>query len=122
MRRAEGAPERAERFLFDPANALAVAVFRIGLAGMIAVVFRRYGAATALVPGFARFSSVRAFEDTLFASAAYEWLILAAAVALGLGWRARAASAALVVLLFPLVFRAGRLQGRLTLWLALVSF
>lgn len=114
--------ERADRFLFGEADGLSAALFRIGLALMIALVFRGGGSAVFLLASHERMPSARAIYDALFLRAPYWWVILALLAALALGWRARLVSFALVVLLVPLVFREGRVQGRLALFLALLAF
>ena len=113
---------RADRFLFGPADALSVGVFRIGLAVMIAIVFRAGGAPVSLVGAVEQMPAVRAAYQVLFLRSPYWWVIVALLAVLALGWRPRLASVILLVLLIPLVFRDWRMQGRLVLFLGLLAF
>ena len=110
----------ARRFLFAPADAWSAALFRVGLAAMLAVVFhpagtRPYASLLAVLPEVERLYAIAL-------APAYWWAILGLLALFGTGLRPRLAAAVLLPLLAPLVPAYGRLPGRLVLWSTLLAF
>jgi hypothetical protein len=110
-----------DRVLDAPANPRAVAVFRIALAGMLAIVF--HSGVTAEWIGPARSSALVAeVYRVVVHTDPYWWLIVALLAAFALGAWPRPVGFTLVVLLAPLVLREGRFPGRLVLLFTLLAF
>jgi hypothetical protein len=108
-----------DRFLFRPADARTAAVFRIALAAMLAWVFWPAGwdpAGVRHVPG------PDALYRDVFLTRPYWLAVLALLVLFAAGVRPRIVGPAAALLLAPLMFRAGRLPGRLVMEFTLVAF
>jgi hypothetical protein len=108
-----------DRFLFRATDARTAAVFRIALAAMLAWVFWPSGwdpAGVRHVPG------PDALYRDVFLTRAYWLAVLALLVLFAAGVRPRIVGPAAALLLAPLLFRGGRLPGRLVMEFTLVAF
>jgi hypothetical protein len=109
-----------DRYLFAPTDATATALFRIALAGMVALVFPSIRWP---VPEIAAGNPViRSLYDHAFLTGTYWTAVVALAALLALGVRPRLAGSALVILLLPLVPFEDRQPGRQTLATTVLAF
>lgn len=109
-----------ERFLFDPADPLSAGIFRIGLAGMVLLVFRPGG--TVLDRAIRDAPWAAELFTGLFLTPPYTALIVLLSALFGVGIRPRPVGFALAAALTPLVLREGREHGRFLLVFALLAF
>ncbi len=110
---------RLERFLFAPADATRVAVFRIILAIALAANFRIAGDATRAIETHAL---MRAFYHTIFLTRPYHWMCLLLIALFALGIRPRLVGFTLAAMLTSLDFLALGQQSRQMLIFALFAF
>lgn len=108
-----------DRFLFAPADALDVAIFRIILAVILAANFRRVGDITPLIEAH---PSVRELYQSILLTRPYHALCLILIALFGAGVRSRPIGFVLVVLLTPLNFVSDGQQSRQMLIFALMVF
>lgn len=111
--------QRVERFLFAPADAASVAIFRIVLALALAANFRVVGDATRAIESHAL---IRILFGTIFMTRPYHWMCLLMIALLAVGIRARLVGFILVAMLAPLDFLAIGRQSRQMLIFALFVF
>ena len=112
---------RAARYLFAPVDPLVAAVFRLGLAAMLLLVFWPPGRGIP-AEAMSELPVVARMYDLVFLRQPYWWATVCLLVAFGAGVGPRVTGLSLVALLLPMVPVPGRGPGRQTLLLTLVAF